>query len=164
MSERPDDWRRPPSAEQAWQANRQRQESDQAWDRGRDRGRDQDRDWDHDDWSQEPRWHWHDPEATSNSSVAGRSFSDVDRYHDGYQFRHDPELESRRAGRTNGWQFRPLSERESVRSSADSRYPPIDERDYQLRGPWRSYQDEGTAFGYHDQDQWSGSAPRTPLR
>ncbi len=72
----------------------------------------------------------------------------------GYEFRHDPELDALRPGHQNGWVFRPLSERESARPLADSPYPRIDERDYLPRGPWRSYQDEGAAFGYHPDDGW----------
>jgi len=82
----------------------------------------------------------------------------------GYQFRHDPKLEAQHPSGQHGWEFRPLSEREHSRSLADSPYPPIDERDYLPRGPWRSYQDEGTAFGYHADDQWPSDSTQPPLR
>ena len=79
----------------------------------------------------------------------------------GYEFRHDPKLDARQANRRNGWQFRPRSEREQARSDAQNRrYPPIDERAYDPQGPWHSYQDEGTAFGYHAEDPWSDGSRR----
>jgi len=71
----------------------------------------------------------------------------------GYRFRHDPELTEQGRGRENGWAFRPLTERDQERLHSPGLYPRIDERDYIQRGPWRSYQDEGTAFGYHAEDR-----------
>jgi hypothetical protein len=73
----------------------------------------------------------------------------------GYEFRHDPSLEGEApSGQRLGWEFRPLSNRDRERAWSDERYPPIDERDYLPRGPWRSYEDEGTAFGYHADEPW----------
>ncbi len=84
---------------------------------------------------------------------------------DRYQFRHDPKLDAQQAGQPQGWQFRPRSERERSRSVADHRrYPHIDERDYLPQAPWRSYQDEGAAFGYHADDPWSGGSTQPWLR
>jgi hypothetical protein len=71
----------------------------------------------------------------------------------GYRFRHDPELTAQGKGSQNGWAFRPLTERDQERRRSPGLYPQIDERDYVQRGPWRSYQDEGTAFGYHADDR-----------
>lgn len=74
----------------------------------------------------------------------------------GYRFRPDPDLSASREGRQDGWKFRPLTGREQERSRSEGLYPRIDERDYIQRGPWRSYQDEGTAFGYHAEGRGSG--------
>lgn len=78
----------------------------------------------------------------------------------GYEFRHDPSLDVSRGTQANGWDFRPLSDREQDRALAEGVYPRIDERDYLPRGPWRSYEDEGTAFGYHANDRWPGDSAR----
>lgn len=72
----------------------------------------------------------------------------------GYEFRPDPSLEGGSRGQPQGWEFRPLSDRDRDRARTDERYAPIDERDYLPRGPWRSYEDEGTAFGYHGDELW----------
>ena len=66
-----------------------------------------------------------------------------------YRFRDDPRLEGRREGGSSGWRFRPLTEKERERQRSRDRYPEFREQDYLPRGPWRSYEDEGTAFGYH---------------
>lgn len=73
-----------------------------------------------------------------------------DRYN-GYEFRPDSALSASRPNSRSGWVFRPLTGREQERFVSDGLYPPIDERDYRQRGPWRSYEDEGTAFGYHSE-------------
>jgi hypothetical protein len=72
-------------------------------------------------------------------------------HYNGYEFRPDSALSASRPNSRNGWVFRPLTGREQERFVSDGLYPPIDERDYRQRGPWRSYEDEGTAFGYHSE-------------
>lgn len=101
-------------------------------------------------WQERDRAMWREAGPRRRDSFDERRSSGVreDRY-DGYQFRHDPELTAQGAARSNGWEFRPLTGRERERVDDDGLYPRIDERDYIQRGPWRSYQDEGTAFGYH---------------
>jgi len=92
-----------------------------------------------------PTWRFADdqPYLDSSADVGG-----------GYEFRHDPSLDVQQGAQTGGWEFRPLSDRDQYRALADDVYPRIDERDYLPRGPWRSYQDEGAAFGYHADDRW----------
>jgi hypothetical protein len=99
--------------------------------------------------SRASRW-----QAPDRPSVVERR----ERYN-GYEFRYDPSLGRPGGDRRNGWEFRPLTGREQERMHSQGRYPQIDERDYLPRGPWRSYEDEGTAFGYHSERP--GSAPNT---
>lgn len=144
-----DGWRRSSeegsSEERSWSGTR----GDRSW-------RDQQRSWRED--AALPAW----------DAPRYQVFTDSDGYTrysaGGYQFRHDPALEALHPSGQQGWEFRPLSEREHSRSLADSPYPPIDERDYLPRGPWRSYQDEGAAFGYHADDQWPSDSTQPPLR
>jgi len=82
-----------------------------------------------------------------------------------YRFREDPELDalSRRSNAPEGYRYRPLTERELERHRRrnDDRYPEVRPQDLQPRGPWRSYEDEGTAFGYHPEDgHYRGERPR----
>ncbi|MBK5932189.1 hypothetical protein CCR82_17030 [Halochromatium salexigens] len=117
------------------------------------------------DWAAPDRWRdgaeivddrWRQPKRGRARSAGSEPLET-----NGYQFRHDPKLDARQADQRNGWQFRPRSEREQARSVAENRrYPPIDEREYYPRGPWRSYQDEGAAFGYHADDLRSNGSPR----
>lgn len=102
-----------------------------------------DRSWRSDQWQGEPEpRHWR-----ADGDAWPAEFDD--RYR-GYQFRHDPTLGSSNVSNQNGWEFRPLTGREQDRFERDALYPRLDEQDYWMRGPWRSYQDEGTAFGYRD--------------
>jgi len=68
-----------------------------------------------------------------------------------YRFRDDPELDALtgRGRAPEGYRYRPLTERELERRRTDQQYPELHDRDLLPRGPWRSYEDEGTAFGYH---------------
>ena len=68
-----------------------------------------------------------------------------------YRFRGDPELDALtgRGRAPEGYRYRPLTERELERRRTDQQYPELHDRDLLPRGPWRSYEDEGTAFGYH---------------
>lgn len=68
-----------------------------------------------------------------------------------YRFRDDPELDALtgRGQAPEGYRYRPLTERELERRRSDQQYPELRDRDLLPRGPWRSYEDEGTAFGYH---------------
>jgi hypothetical protein len=68
-----------------------------------------------------------------------------------YRFREDPELDALSGGAqgAGGYRYRPLTEREEQRQAAQPRFPQVRPSDLQPRGPWRSYEDEGTAFGYH---------------
>ena len=68
-----------------------------------------------------------------------------------YRFREDPELDalSGRSAGVQGYRYRPLTQRERERQAPQPGFPEYRARDLQPRGPWRSYEDEGTAFGYH---------------
>ncbi|WP_462322974.1 hypothetical protein [Halochromatium sp.] len=107
-------------------------------------------------WPRESASGWDASRQQRRSTTPGYAPSGVG----DYEFRHDPELDTRRPGHQGGWVFRPRTERENARSLADSPYPPIDEQDYLPRGPWRSYQDEGAAFGYHPDQAWPGTSPQ----
>jgi hypothetical protein len=98
-----------------------------------------------------PKSEWRSRDYQS-SAERSASKPREDRFN-GYRFRHDPALTEKRGGGRNGWDFRPLTDRDQERRRTPGLYPQIDERDYIQRGPWRSYQDEGTAFGYHSNDR-----------
>jgi hypothetical protein len=85
---------------------------------------------------------WQPPEQSGWSAPRQRQ----------YRFRTDPELDalSGRGNAAEGFRYRPLSDREQERQARQpGGYPEFRARDLQPQGPWRSFQDEGTAFGYH---------------
>jgi hypothetical protein len=92
---------------------------------------------------------WRDERSGSWGAMSRQTEVEAGVRYRGYEFRHDPDLGAPGRHRQNGWEFRPLTSREQERIRSEGLYPRIDEGDYRQRGPWRSYEDEGTAFGYH---------------
>jgi len=101
------------------------------------------------DWRRDGSTQWHESGQAGLAKTGAR--------YNGYEFRPDSTLSEPGSSQEGGWVFRPLNGREQERLVDDGLYPPLDERDYQQRGPWRSYEDEGTAFGYHTDS--AGYAP-----
>lgn len=95
------------------------------------------------------RMDWRDERSGSWGAMSRQTEVEAGVRYRGYEFRHDPDLGAPGRHRQNGWEFRPLTSREQERIRSEGLYPRIDEGDYRQRGPWRSYEDEGTAFGYH---------------
>lgn len=147
-SDRGDGWRQPGQDRYRSDTADSRRSDDRSWEQRQGR------------WSRDAGSDW-DARGQQRFTNSGRGRLDNP---GGYQFRPDPDLQAPHPGERTGWEFRPLSDRDNARSLADSPYPPIDERDYLPRGPWRSYQDEGAAFGYHADDEWSGYSSQPPLR
>ncbi|TVQ86256.1 MAG: hypothetical protein EA400_13430 [Chromatiaceae bacterium] len=83
-----------------------------------------------------------------------------------YRFRADPKLDALSGGSSDeasGWHYRPLTAREAARQRQDGP-PQYRQQDLQPRGPWRSYEDHGTAFGYHPDDHGDSELAPYELR
>lgn len=99
---------------------------------------------------------WDDPDAVEPSAVdPGQGYGDdagfAARAHR-YRFREDPKLDAPGGlpGAEPQYQYRPLNDTEMARRrGVDGGEPRWRERDLQPQGPWRSYEDEGSVFGYH---------------
>lgn len=72
-----------------------------------------------------------------------------------YRFRGDPESTDAPAD-TDGWRYRPLSEKERARQGSDAEGPRWRDRDLQPQGPSWGLEDEGSAVGYHPDDPQNG--------
>jgi hypothetical protein len=71
-----------------------------------------------------------------------------------YHYRPDPRLDALSGPGPTGYRYRPLTARELKRRDRDIRQPEYRAEDLQPQGPRRSYQDAGSAFGYHHDDRF----------